>query len=457
MKRLRTSLFWKLMLAFVLVVLTAVGTVALIARQTTASEFHRLRQGESEVSDNEQLALLAAFYAVNGSWDDVALFTGDRRGQGRGGRGGPPLRLADTEGRVVLNTIDGQVGQRLSSDELAGGEPIVVGGQQVGTLLMGGRGTASLSQAEQDFLARVQTALIIAALVATGVALVLGFLLFREITAPLRRLTEATQEVASGNLCVEVSVPAEDGDEIAQLGVAFNQMTADLAQADRLRRDMTADIAHELRTPLTVIQSNLEAILEGVYPADAEHLEPVLRKTQLLRRLVEDLRTLALADAGELKLHAAPMDLGGLIQRTAEDFKAQAGAAGVELTSDIQAQLPLVSADASRVEQVLGILLDNALRHTPAGGKVRVELQCADGECWLSVRDTGEGIPPEDLPYVFARFYRGKAKPSPSGGTGLGLPIAEAIINAHDGRIWAESEMGQGTTVTFALPISNQP
>jgi signal transduction histidine kinase len=238
------------------------------------------------------------------------------------------------------------------------------------------------------------------------------------------------------------------------LGLAFNRMTTDLARADQLRRDMTADIAHELRTPLTVMQGNLEAILDGVYPADAEHLEPVLMKTQLLRRLVEDLRTLALADAGELVLHPTPLDLGQLIRQTVKDFKVQAVATGVQLTSQIAADMPATTADATRIEQVLGILLDNALRHTPTGGRISVNLRQVGGEIWLSVIDTGEGIPPQDLPHVFERFYRAAMGSPHPGGSGLGLAIAQAIITAHGGRIWAESTMRQGTTITFALPAS---
>jgi signal transduction histidine kinase len=449
--RLHASLFWKLMLAFVAVVLVAVGVVALIARQTTTSEFRRLRQGERQTGPSEQGFRLAVYYAENGSWDGVSpSVAGSRRGQGQGGRGGgPPLRLADGEGRVMLDTTGGQVGRFLSASELAQGEPIVVGGQRVGTLMMGGYGAASLSQAEQEFLARVERALTIAAIAAIGTALLQGFLLFRSITAPLRRLTQATAAVAEGDLSVQVPVRSQD--EIGQLGRAFNQMTSDLAHADQLRRNMTAEIAHELRTPLTVIQGNLEAIMDGVYPADAPHLEPVLRKTHLLRRLVEDLRILALADAGELELHPSEVDLAGLAQRVVRDFEVHAQASGIEMTSQIALGLPAVRADGSRIEQVLGVLLDNALRHTTEGGQIRIDLRPIHGEVWLSVHDTGEGIPPEALPQLFERFYR---PTSPhSGGSGLGLAIAHAIITAHGGRIWAESEgvPGEGTTVTFAL------
>jgi signal transduction histidine kinase len=308
-----------------------------------------------------------------------------------------------------------------------------------------------LSQAEQDFLGRVQTALIAGALLAMGAALVLGFVIFRGITAPLRHLTQAATAVAAGDLSVRVPVPAGGGDEIGWLGMAFNHMTADLAQADQLRRDMMADIAHELRTPLTVIQGNLEAVLDEVYPADAEHLEPVLRKTLLLKHLVEDLRTLALADAGELALHPSSIDLGGLVGRTIHDFQTRAQASGVELSGQISPHLPRVRADAARIEQVLGILLDNALRHTPSEGRIDISLQHVADEVWTRVRDTGRGVSPAALPHLFERFYQVGSDMSRSDGSGLGLAIAQAILNAHGGRIWAESEVGHGTTVTFAL------
>ncbi len=441
------------MLAFMLVVLVTAGSVALIARQTTTREFQRLREADGARGTVDLIQRLVEYYAVIGSWEGVPSLVGETRGQGRGGQsGGPPLRLADASGHVILNTSGGEIGQLLSADELEQGEPILVDGQQVGTLLQGGYGALSLSQSDQEFLDRVQTALVFSALIAIGVAFCVGFLLFRGITAPLRRLMQATAKVAQGDLSARVPVPEGSTDEIGHLGIAFNQMTANLARADQLRRDMTADIAHELRTPLTVIQGNLEAILDGVYPADGEHLEPVLGKTQLLRRLVEDLRTLALADAGELVLHQSSMDMSRLVGRTVQEFKAQANVAAVQLTSRISADMPRVTADASRIEQVLGILMDNALRHTPAGGRITVELWHVDGENRLSVQDTGEGIPPQDLPHVFERFYRGASDTARSAGSGMGLAIAQAIISAHGGRIWADSELGQGTTVTFALP-----
>jgi signal transduction histidine kinase len=454
MIRPHTSLFWKLMLAFVLVVLVAVGGATLVTRQITTSEFRRLRLGEMlGAVDQALVQSLADYYASHGNWEGVASILSPGRGSGRAGRGnGPPLILVNADGRVVVDTAGDEVGVQLSSPQLASGEPILVNGKRVGTLLIGGVGAGVLSQADQTFLAQVQQALIIGGLGGVGVALMIGFVLFRGITAPLRRLTRAIAAVAQGDLSVQVPVPAQGGDEVSQLGQAFNRMTLELARSDQLRRNMTADIAHELRTPLTVIQGNLEAVLDGVYPADSEHLEPVLRKTQLLRRLVDDLRTLALADAGELVQNRAPLDLGRLTKRVVADFQTQAQAAGVTLTGVVPAQLPVVAADALRIEQVVGILLDNALKHTPAGGWIRAEVHAAPDEIRASVQDSGTGIAPEALPRLFERFYRTRTE-QPAEGSGLGLAIAKAIVSAHDGRIWAESTLGTGTTVTFALPV----
>ncbi|RMF31362.1 MAG: HAMP domain-containing protein, partial [Chloroflexi bacterium] len=317
-------------------------------------------------------------------------------------------------------------------------------------------GAASSANAlESQFLTRVRRGLIVGGAAALLVALGLGFLLFRQITAPLGRLAAAADQIATGNL--DVRVKAAGQDELGRVADAFNRMVISLAQAERLRRDMTADIAHELRTPLTVIQGNLEAVLDGIYPADTQHLGPVLDKVRLLIRLVEDLRTLSLAEAGELPLHRQPTDLVALARRVVAGFRASAAEKGVaiEVTA---AALPPVSVDAGRIEQVLGNLLDNAVRHTPAGGRVTLSLRQDDREphrrIRVAVTDTGPGIPPEALPHIFERFYRAERdRARRSGGTGLGLAIVKGIVEAHGGQVWAESAKGRGTTIGFWLPL----
>jgi len=305
---------------------------------------------------------------------------------------------------------------------------------------------------EQNFLDRVNRAVLIAGLVAGVVALLLGFIVFRGITAPLGRLTRAAHAVSQGDLSQRVQI--RSGDEISDLGAAFNTMAANLQRGEQVRREMTADIAHELRTPLSVIQGNLEAVLDGVYPPDGEHIQPALDQAQLLARLVEDLRTLALAEAGQLSLDLQATNAEELVKRVVASFEPKAAAQAVTLALDAPPSLPPVHADGQRIAQVLTNLLGNALRYTPEGGHVDLALRSEQPSVLVSVSDTGSGIAAEDLPHVFDRFYRAdKSRSREGGGSGLGLAIARSIVEAHGGRIWAESEIGKGTTIAFTLPV----
>jgi signal transduction histidine kinase len=220
-----------------------------------------------------------------------------------------------------------------------------------------------------------------------------------------------------------------------------------------VRRDMTADIAHELRTPLAVMRGNLEAMLDGVYPFDAEHLNPVLNQVNLLTRLVEDLRTLALAEAGQLPLSKRSVDLAALLQSVWTSFEAQAAAQQVTLHTEIASDLPLVDLDPDRMQQTVGILISNALRYTPPQGSITVGAKTDRASVTIEVTDTGSGIAPEDVPHVFDRFYRAdKSRARESGGSGLGLAIAKSIVEAHGGSIEAVSQPGQGTQLIIRLP-----
>jgi two-component system OmpR family sensor kinase/two-component system sensor histidine kinase BaeS len=273
------------------------------------------------------------------------------------------------------------------------------------------------------------------------------------MSRPLAHLTEATRDVAAGDL--DVRVPSHYPGEAGELASAFNQMTEDLARADELRRNLTADVAHELRTPLSVIRGKLEGVLDGVYPATPEHLEPVVQETELLTRLVEDLRLLAHAEAGQLALKRQPMAIGDLLRDAQVNFSPQAADRGVTLALDLPGDLPPVMADRRRIAQVLGNLLSNALRHTPEGGCVTLSAAEKEETVEVAVSDTGAGIPSEDLPYVFERFWRGDASRSRvSGGTGLGLAIAKQLVEMHGGEIGVDSTLGEGAVFRFTLPIA---
>jgi signal transduction histidine kinase len=278
---------------------------------------------------------------------------------------------------------------------------------------------------------------------------------FRGIATPLAGVMNAADAVAEGDLSVRV--PEQPG-EFGRLAASFNHMVEELERSDRQRRNLTADVAHELRTPLHVIQGNLEGILDGVYEPTEEHLNATLDETRLLARLVEDLRTLSLAEAGQLPLHLEAVDVGELLADVRTSFSGQAEAAGIEVRVEKDASPLVVTADVGRMDQVLGNLMSNAIRHTPPGGTILLRVAPIEGGVRIAVRDTGEGIPPDDLPYIFDRFWRGnRARTRGSGaGSGLGLAIARQLVRAHGGRIEVESAVGVGTTFTFELPADVQ-
>ncbi len=272
----------------------------------------------------------------------------------------------------------------------------------------------------------------------------------RRLTLPLDDLLSASDQVAKGDYSARVGEKGPP--EIRSLTQAFNSMAERLEATDLRRRSLLSDVTHELRTPLTVIQGNLEGMLDGVYAADEGRLRSVLDETRLLARLVDDLRTLALAESGALQLKKEPVALEALIRETATAFGSQADSAGVRISLDLAQGAAPIELDPARVREVLANLLANALRYTPSGGKIRIDYR--EGElagrqqALVSVTDTGAGIAPDDLPHVFERFH----KSSDSGGMGLGLSIARYLVEAHGGTIGAESQPGHGTTISLALP-----
>ncbi len=463
MNRLRVQL----VLAFTLVVLVAVGAIAVLIIRTTDTQFRRYITNSGMRASGSGLQQLIAYYLKQGSWEGVDSLLGQGMfitGPGvismpatgwRPGRPGGELDvvLADTDGRVVYDSAGRAEGKKLKSGEKSQALPITQGddGEVIGYLLLsvpGGRDR--LGGLEQQFLGRMQQILTIGAALAVGVGLALGALLSRRLTAPLQHLAAAARAVAAGDLNQKVQV--EGSAEVVEVAQAFNEMTAALGESERQRQNMVADVAHELRSPLTVLQGNLRAILDGVYASNEAEISRLYDETCLLSRLVDDLRELALADAGQLHLHLRPTDLLQVVQSTVENLAPAAEAQDVALTADVSGDLPFVQADPDRVAQVLRNLLVNALRHTPSGGSVTVRASLSEGAVRVDVADTGEGIAPEHLPHVFERFWRADAARMRTGGTGLGLSVAQSLVEAQGGRIWAESTPGQGSTFRFTLP-----
>jgi signal transduction histidine kinase len=285
----------------------------------------------------------------------------------------------------------------------------------------------------------------------------LGLILFRQIVAPVRAMTTAAQSIADGDLEQRVSVSTSD--ELGQLARAFNQMADALDRNRILRRNMIADIAHELKTPLSVLRANLEAMIDGVLPTSPEEITVLHNETTLLSRLISDLRLLSLAEAGQLTLARSTIDFKQLAVHTVERMRPQAEAEDIQLVTHVAEDLPHVDIDMDRMSQVLGNLLGNALRHTSSKGQVSLQVyqHATDGDkpgIIVEVKDTGEGILPEDLPFVFDRFYRAdKSRSRASGGSGIGLAIVKQLVEAHGGHAWAESAgVGSGSAFKFTLP-----
>jgi two-component system OmpR family sensor kinase/two-component system sensor histidine kinase BaeS len=292
-------------------------------------------------------------------------------------------------------------------------------------------------------------------------AVVLAIRTFRRVANPLAAVMNAADAVAEGDLSVRV--PEFSGrNDFTRLAHSFNNMTEELERADQQRRNLTADVAHELRTPLHIIQGNLEGVLDGVYDPTPEHIEATLDETRLLARLVTDLHTLSLADAGQLPLKMEPVNVADLLADVATSFSGQAEVQGVELGVEtaVLPQNTHIQGDAGRLDQVLSNLIVNALRHTPADGRITLSAKLVDDGVQhaveIAVTDTGEGIPEADLPFVFERFWRGDRARTHSGGAGggLGLAIANQIVEAHNGRITVSSTLYETTTFTLIFPHS---
>ena len=274
----------------------------------------------------------------------------------------------------------------------------------------------------------------------------------RRILAPLQTLGGAAQRLGEGDLGQRV--PASGPSEIRQLGNTFNTMAENLQAAEQQRRNLTADVAHELRTPLSNIQGYLDAVNDGLLQPDEATMSTLRQQTAHLVTLVEDLRLLALAEAGSLVLQAQPESLPSLLEESVEAFRPRADAKNVRLTLDVAEGLPEVELDRTRISQVVGNLLENAIVNTPEGGAVTITATAQAETATVAVADTGPGIAPEDLERVFDRFYRiDPSRARATGGAGLGLTIARQLVGAHGGAIQAESEPGQGATFRFSLPV----
>ncbi|HMQ31625.1 MAG TPA: ATP-binding protein [Chloroflexaceae bacterium] len=472
---MRPRIFSLMLTAFALVIVLGIGGMLSIFALAVLS----FQRGDGwgpppMVAAQAEARQLAEFYDRRGSWAGVEQpFAAIERGH-RGERW-RAVTLLDAEGRVVRSSLPDVAagapappvppippdvmmgrGRPAAASAMAEREitvqsvPIELRGEQVGALLVVYDG----DQARAFGFGNLARGLLGAGLALAAILLALAAFFSSRISTPLRQLNGAAMAMAAGDMRVRVRPGAVR--EVADLAVSFNGMADALARADQQRRQLTADVAHELRTPLSIIKGRLEGVQDGVYRADPEQIAGLLAEVALLERLIEDLRVLALADAGQLHLFPEAADPARLAADAARSFAPQAAERGVRLRAEAAPGLSELSADPQRIAQVLGNLVSNALRHTPAGGEVVIAVRPDQGPAAgivFEVRDSGAGISAEELPRIFDRFYRAdRSRSRGSGGAGLGLAIARRLVEAHGGAIWAASEPGRGTTVAFRLP-----
>ena len=470
-------LWVRLTLAFALVILVTVSAIAVLADLTAGRAFRQYLSYSNVAGFQNLTALLVEYYEAHGTWDGVDEILSQvrvlpaplprpmiERRPGTLDWRDERMRLilADGDGRVVYEGPDGRPGRKLTRDERAAAQDILVEDQLVGQLVISRPvQSAILGPLERAFVERLRGLLVVGGLVAAALGVLLGLALSRSLTAPLQRLSTAARAVARRDFSQRVRV--EGSAEMAEVAEAFNDMTAALAKSEQQRQSLVADVAHELRTPLTVVQGNLRAILDDVYPLEKAEISRLYDETRLLGRLVDDLRELALADTGQLRLNLQPTDAGMVIGALAENLGLAAEAQGVTLEVQLRGELGAVRADPDRLAQVLGNLLVNALHHTPEGGRITVTARQEGDAVQITVADTGEGIGPQDLPHVFERFWRGdpaRAHAAQTGAdrwarrSGIGLSVAQSLVEAQGGRIWAESELGRGSTFHFTVPVA---
>ena len=491
------SLWTRLIGAFTLVIIIGIGVLVFIASRATRGQFELY-----VTQTGQQLAIqlapsLADYFYQTGSWDGIenvlhnresrtatpssgwagedscmeGMSNGEIMGSGWNMMGsnlqdeiwcqedqwmmdmwtstGNRLVLVDENRIVVADTGGDLKSTRLKADDIARGTPVWLVDRQVGTLIVTPFNNPSTPAG--NFLSSVRSSVLWAGLAAGLAALFLGSLLFFQITRPLRSLSAAALSIAEGDL--DQRVVAGSHDEVGQVARAFNQMAEKLQGYEAERQNMIADVAHELRTPLSVIQGNIEAMLDNVLPTDAKELVLLHQETIVINRLIEDLRTLSLADAGQLNLHLQPVILSEVVNQVIERLQLRIEEKEVELKLAIPASLPKLRADPERISQVLTNLIDNALRYTPSGTKISIEAKMTPVGTQVSIGDNGPGISEDELSKLFDRFWRAeKSRNRATGGSGLGLAIVKQLVTAHGGRVWAENLRGSGVQFHFTLP-----
>ncbi len=439
---------FRLLAAFTLVILVTIGAVFFFVNQVTQDEIRRFGERADRMRAGRMEIELSRYYLRHRDWRGIQPFV-----EQWGNLYGQRILLTDTNGMVVADSKRELLGEPYDPDSPGRLLSPIWQSGAIGTLYVTPESSLEVDFTSVQILFKaIGRFFIWGGLIAVAIALLLTFFLSRRILAPVKALTSAAKSLGRGDFSQRVQV--KDRSELGELANTFNSMASDLERAEQLRQNMVADIAHELRTPLSNIRGYLEAIRDDVIKSDVDTIRSLDEEAMLLSQLVDDLQELSLAEAGELKLICQTEDIAELIKQTMATAQVQAKVKGVSVSIELPDMLPAVNIDSRRISQVLRNLMDNAVAHTAKGGTITVAARQQDNYVEVAVTDTGEGLPAEDLPNIFERFYRvDKSRARATGGSGLGLTIAKRLVEAHGGKIEVQSELGKGSHFTFSLPV----
>jgi len=458
----RTPFRWKLLGTFLLVIIVGFASIYFVSAKTVIQQYTKLTS-ERFMRDAARIApLFVGYYEENSTWEGIARALNPQQG-GQGGPGRNPvlfsiysligredLIITDAQGQVVFDVDRQLLGQTLPPSVLDQGVVLESNGETIGAMISGVALERFTPLARQFFNSLNRSMLLVVVIVIAGSFLLIT-LLVRQLARPLNELTQASEKISEGHLEQKVEVNTQD--EIGELAQAFNTMSSKLKGSEDLRRQMTADIAHELRTPMSVIQGDLEAVIDGVYPANQETFQSLLDETHRVSRLIDDLREISLLEAGELPLERESTNIKTLVQQLVQTYQIKAESNGITLKFNNTDVVSEIEADADRIAQVLRNLISNAIRYTPSGGTVVINLHRENGDLNCTVTDTGPGMSEEEAHRVFERFWRAdQSRARHSGGSGLGLSISKRLVEAHGGKMWVQTALNQGSTFGFSLP-----
>ena len=449
------SLQFRLVAAFALVILVTVAAVFFFINQAAQNQIRQFEDRVGQTRGDRMQVAMDGYYLSRGSWDGIEPLV-----QQWGNVYGQRVVLTDATGITVADSDSTLLGKPFPTtysnwSQRALTQPF--SNQPIGTLHISPPSATEASVTSLSILFNTLGRFFLwGGLIAIAIAVIIAFLFSRRILAPVKSLASSARSIGRGDFSQRPKVKGSG--ELGELATAFNSMADDLERAEKLRRDLIADTAHELRTPLSNVRGYLEAIRDDVVKPDAATINSLYEEVTLLSRLVNDLQDLALAESGQLKLVRQAEDIAQLVGQAVASAGAQAMAKGIAVVNEVPDGLPPCEADSQRVRQVLHNLLDNAMAHTPRGGRVTVRAEHRGDQVEVSVADTGEGIPAAELPNIFERFYRvDKSRARATGGHGLGLTIAKRLVEAHGGTIVVQSEVGRGSRFAFTLPVSVSP